>query len=281
MPEPIELYLGFDEHFFRQEIRRDINHNREKLAERYRMFLKQNGEMINAILREPSAAASDSPFSSFCSVYDKLKELAKYEHTHPQMIRKPTEGLKITIDDLARKAGVSLVGDQRKYVGGRVALHLARLMFPEDYAERWNAYWEITKKPRNDHCEAFSSELIRYFATVPAEIRDFSERTEADKFRKVVGSEGHHVFLFWTLAPYVHLNLKERGLSPNESAKKVTDWALSGYDEKRKSFDYVLDYTYLINTPVDQLSPLGYDERMPTHLRTRLLSKVVAGKLVE
>lgn len=266
--QPIDLYKAFDQHFFRPS-------KREESAAEYRAFLEQWEERINGILPNPAATVDD------LSVYAELEKLEQWEHKHMSMIRKPVEGLKITIDDILRKTNVSLEGRQRAYVAGRAELHLARLVFPEQYANNWNVYYGITERPSNQHCEEFARDLLHYFGTIPKQTKKkFLEVDDADRFREVVSSEGDAVFLFWTLAPYVHLNLKERSLSAEESAKKIVQWAQTAHRERR-DWDVrpELAHTHLVMAYVGQ-SVLGYDERMPTHLRARLLGRSIANELV-
>ncbi len=262
---PIELYHGFDEHFFRSD-------GRKEAASRYRKLLDQYGTFINHLFNDPTKVMEN------IAIYDQLSELEKFEYVHSEVIEESSEGLEITLDDLTRKSGVSLTDSQKKYCAGRVQAHLARLMFPEEYAKRWSSLVGISKRPQNSHGETFATDLLRYIATTPEKTeRKFRENTAADKFEKFVGSEGQHVFLFWTLAPYVYQNLKERGLAPIDSIRTVVEWAQSSYDPQRPFHDYLLNYGHLAEKWIT--NPLGYDERMPTHLKIRLLSRRVVKEL--
>ncbi|GEM_PF-4918708 len=290
MPQAIDLYLGFDEHFFHPECR-------SKAAQEYRAFLLEQVGLINSVLQEPTAVLEDS---SFYRLFDLLIR-PEYKHTSillkPKygsmtlkeiLTEKPTEGLLITLDDLAQEAGVSLRGEQRNYLCGRVSRHLARLMFPQEYAKGMNELYGITKKPQNGFCAGFGKDLIRCLAST-SEKGDSSSSgaTDAGKFQSVVGTEGFQVFQFWTLAPYIHLNLTERGLTAAESARRIIAWAISSYDPNRPiNSDFNLEHTFKISrTPgwifEENRQLLGYDQRMPTHLKTRLISRSVAEKLAE
>lgn len=44
----------------------------------------------------------------------------------------------------------------------------------------------------------------------------------------VIGSENHNTMLFWTFAPYLLKNLKERGISDEEVIKKILSWSKDG-----------------------------------------------------
>lgn len=289
MSQTIDLYLGFDEHFFKPI-------PRSKAALDYRAFLLEHADLINSILQEPTALLEDS---SFYRLFDPLIK-PEYKHTEILMKpkyssttkdylnEKPTEGLLITLDDLAQEAGVSLPGEQKNYLTGRVSRHLARLMFPQEYAKGMNELVGITKKPQNEFCERFAKDLIRYIATTSEKDNlDALETTAAQKFQSVVGSEGTAVFKFWTLASYIHLNLTERGLTADESARRIIAWASSSYDQNRQiNSNFDLEHISRIDLAFGLIfeqnrSPLGYDQRMPTHLKMRLISRSVAEKIAQ
>ena len=265
MNKHLDLYLNFDAHFFSSQ--------REKTAEDYKTFLTENRDAINSILEDPTAQLQNH------TIYRDLETLENQEYTHSSMIVKPRSiggHQTVTINDLTQKAGVSLQASQQKYLDARIGWHLARFFFPEKYGEVFHLFRGITQKPTNTFCENFGIDLIRYISHLPEEIRG-EEKLESEKFQTVIGSEGPCVFLFWSLVPYIHLNLKERRLSSEQSIGKIIDWTVSAYKEGWDPKELKLDYLSLLKEHLSTRSAtLGYDERMPTHLRRRLLSRLIA-----
>ncbi len=271
MQRPIDLYLGFDPHFFCSQ--------REREAENYHTFLNHNGDIINSILEEPTAKLQDK------IIYAELETFEQYEYAHPPILGKTKEmsgNLNVTRDNLLQKVGVHLQHSQRAYLTGRIGCHLIRFLFPEKYAAQLNQFYQITQKPANSFCEQFGTELIKFISILPEEIRgEDGSKLRSEKFQSVVGSEGPNVFLFWSTVPYIHLNLKERGLNAEQSISKIMDWAISAYREGWNPEEFKIDHLSLLEKQLSTLfRPLGYDERMPTHLRRRLLSRMIAGKLI-
>lgn len=271
MKDLVNLYLEFDSGFFRD------NMDEEKPAERYRAFLKHNKQELNSFLLNETNRLDNN-------IYEKLLKLIDFEYKHTTLIRKHTDfnPLTITIDDLCKEAGVKLTEHQKNYLVGRVELHLARLMFPETYSDRLFDFFGINQKLRNCFCPNFGKEFIRYVASTPKEVkRTFLDYTNADKFRGVVGTESHDVFLFWTLAPYIHQDLKQRGILPSRSAERIVKWAIESYSNypTLAERDYMLKHCRSIGHMIN--FPLGLDERMPSHLLARLYAKEVSKELAK
>ncbi len=261
-----EYYLGFDEHFF-------IGQNKEAAAQQYRELLKNNQFRINDGIREISHASN-----IFCR---KLRELTRDEYLHTNMLRRNGSILKISIDDLASTANLSLVGSQRDFVAheGRVWSHLVRLLFPEKYADFSNQRYKISKIPRYDNCASFAKEVIRYAANLPIETPSWLLKDEDKTFKNVIGSESNAAFKFWTLAPYIHLELQEKGRTPDESMRRIVSWATKE-NEKVLPAQFFLDGVGIAeNRTWSEENRLGYDERMPSHLLARLAAEIVVGKI--
>jgi hypothetical protein len=277
MVEPVELYLGFDKAFFRprryDKTDAEAETEIEATAGRYKTLLQSNKGPLDAVLLNHSR-----PEELPVDVYRRLNGLVKPELKEENVrIRKFTgpHPLKVDIPDIIRESGVSLTEGQKGYFGRRIpshtTSHLCRLMLPMDYylpvSVFITKYDEIRRRAQNSFCRAFAEEFVRYCATLPDDFEDQMRISGA------IGSEGQGVFDFWTLAPYVHLDLKQRGNTPDQSMAKIFEW-IRGSDRNRMlhaNFDAFEIY------PLKE--PLGYDERMPTHLRSRLVSKVVAREL--
>ena len=264
----LDFYCGFDEQFFSQK-------RRSENSSAYRAFLEQHREILNKALTDPTFRVENTSF------YAQLERL-QGELVHSTILKKPWDGLTVTIEDLLAKAERSLTSDQCRYIDGRVHFHLARLMLPEEYSKEMKRYYKIMASPQNTVCEKFGNDFINYAAETPAEVRkEFGVKTPADKFRVVTGSEGLYVFIFWTLAPYIHLNLIERGLSQNESMIRIVSWVMESYDQHPESFNQLQHTEPVWDYFFHGSSHLGYDERMPSHLKARLLAREMAQELVK
>lgn len=273
MVDPIELYLGFDRAFFRlqrfdtmgAEAEADI----EATASRYRSLLEGNRRDVNRAL-----ANGIRPEELPAGFYEGLNKLVPLEHRHETVSHVKAGGLG------ASKASTILVLNrlaeaQAKCVGGRTAIHLVRLIYPEEYDAHWSQLLvgNLAGKLSNTFCSEFGRAYLRYVGGLDPE-----NELGALEITERISSEGEGVFVFWTIAPYVYADLRQRGNDANRSMGKIFDWikeAEKGHDfypqhiELGEPFGI---YTFGDNT-------LGYDERMPTHLRSRLVSKVVAREL--
>lgn len=253
----VDFYKGFDEHFF-YEI------SRSKDAQIYRDLLNQHGTDLEATLSDPRAVFGND------AVYQTLSRFG--EENHGEVMHKSNEGISVTPDDLRHKAGLPTTGNSGPLA--RIECHLTRLIFPEKYV--WKNQRKLLKEhqPSIDYSATFGIELLRYIPNVrgtPSE----------DNFFNTLNSEGQDTFLFWTLSPYLYLNLQERGLSSEQSLDKITKWVATP-SSINKGLRYNLYTTATIRTHLSEAtgSPLGLDERMPSHLKARLLAREVAQELV-
>ena len=262
----LDFYKGFDAHFF-------FGKNKETAAHTYKNFLEQYGDLLNDMLANPLLLIQERSF------YTDLKKAGKDEIVHILNLQKPPR-LTITLEDITNKSGVQLVGEQRRFAAGNVQYHLARLMFPLEYCHSWNDLHGIKQHPVNNACDYFGKEFIQYLATIPQEI---IVKKDYDAFQEVVGLDGSD--FFWTLAPYVHLNLQERGISSHDSIARIIKWVTNKYEKDRAGF-HNLSRQFPFARLIEQenmicFNPLGYDERMPSHLRARLLAREVAKELAK
>ncbi|MBN2142816.1 hypothetical protein JW711_05810 [Candidatus Woesearchaeota archaeon] len=210
---------------------------------------------------------------------DRLVSLSQTELMHSSHRRKRSTGLQVTIDDVEREAGVSLSCDQYNYFSGKSESHLARLILPELYSDHKfvradTDSLELADSMCNSVCYAFGTALLRYAASKEIyESYDANGYKESEKFSGVVGTEGEAVFVFWTIAPYVHMNLVGRGLSSEESISEIVNWAKRSFSPGRA--ENPLSYC---NNSVDV--QLGLDERMPSHLHANILSQNVVNRML-
>ena len=275
MAHSLDFYRGFDEQFFYDE-------DRKKSSDKYKSFLERHQSLLIPLLVTPEIIVEDY------SVYEELVSF-KYEEKNPGPPLRESHSLRTTIDDLSQSAGISLTEQLQHYVAGRITSHLTRFIFPEDYALK-SPRFGLPKTPQNNYCSVFGKELLRHFGNINSD--DFLSIQEADTFNRVVGSEGKSVLLFWTLAPYIYLNLTERGILPSEGCSKIIKWVTNAYTDKYDGhtdlsaihYDRILEallQTHQIVTFYLAGQPLGYDERMPSHLKARLLAREVAAELIK
>ena len=276
---PIELYLSFQSNFFNAR-RGNINKaekkkEKEANALKYRTLLNKNAEIINAVLLGESNL-SELPCDFFC----ELNEVIEFERKHTTTIKKISvlSGLELTERTLCEFAKVKLNEIQSEFLKPHNLAHLARLIFPVKYAENIKI-WELDENIQNTFCENFGREFIQYVSTL--DIKD-KYCDELQDFMKVVSiPDSYMPLVFWTIAPYVHHNLKIRGLNPNESMGKIFQWARDSYrkNNQRKSENNLIHTYGFKEFDYDEQIPLGYDERMPTHLRSNLMSKIISKEL--
>jgi len=121
------------------------------------------------------------------------------------------------------------------------------------------------------------------------------KNTEVFKISRVIAHEGRGTAFFWTFAPYIHYHLVEllKQEFPQEnknldSIQIILDWVekVQGAGEKRTGNPheaaykiYYFDYPILIKQLTKELFYLGYDQRGPSHLWTRILSQPIAENL--
>lgn len=267
----IEMYLGFDYEFFHAPyvLKGDqAREHRMSVGNQYRAFLNDYTLVLDAILRNNA-----KPETLGKEGYKKLHTLCNIEKKPLAQIRKKSDfnGLTIELEDLLNEAGLAQQPSHSLYIRGRTIAHLARLIFPKVYFSAAGhgifGNEEIVGRAQTKSCYTFGIDFVRYAGTLE------SDKIKEKKVREVIGSEGLGVLEFWTLAPYVHKELMEQENEPMQSMEKIFNWIKMSDNNKMK-------LTYFWQCKLFELGePLGYDERMPTHLRARILGKVVAQEL--
>jgi len=278
MAEPVDLYLNFDEAFFGANgIER-----RGEAASRYRALLEENREALNFRLGNRPVAEHRFLSKHF---WRDLEGLIRDEFTHGDTMlpRCWIEGDRayIAVEDLCAAAEVRALSDrQRRYITGRIHSHLARLLLPERYmpikldSKRPTEQALLATPVKNDICAAFGREYIQFVAALsPRNGRD------AQRVYEVIGDEGEAVFNFWTLAPYVHLNLKQQGLTPQDSMAKLFDTIRAARKRKQDTQEAYTVFDYYGSLPHFRKA-LGFDERMPTHLYAYLEARLLIDSLL-
>ncbi len=161
---------------------------------------------------------------------------------------------------------------------GYIELHLNRLVFPDRYIRNIVKLTELGDlEIQNSTCEAYGKALVHYAVSTATE-------EEVKEVQHIIGRDGDGVVMFWTLTPYIYHDLTQRGCSPEEAVRRIFDWTREGCESKyemqikgeHNRFRYVREYEPMLPF---KLRILGYDERMPSHLMSRLLSKTIARHL--
>jgi hypothetical protein len=296
----VDWYKDFDPLFFFDE---DGQGKRQ-----YRALLEEHDVALDDILALPFGGEGIEELPE--AFWTALHPLVRSEEKHSLLLRKsylePISPL-LREETIFAATGRELHGSQRDYLCGRVLSHVARLLLPRRYAclddpfvlggsptETEHEAHRRRKimqghKLQNTVCAAFARHYVGYAST-----RAIDESLdERYPFLSIVGKgDRDHVFTFWTLAPYVHHALTQTGIHPYQSIATVVGWVSHTTVEYGKRSPVrpcpqpVLDHTDFSlfglgwgMREVAVLNPLGYDERMPTHLCARLLGKHVAGKL--
>lgn len=278
--QPVDLYLDFDPAYF--ATKEDEQHH----AAAYHELLRANRTTLNDIINK-AAKPKDLPQK----FYAELTRLAHQEKTPCMQPLGSIESI-----DFLNRAGIQLTEKQKPYVEGRIFYYLLRCLFPMYYPTQEEHEFEkngkqikklvtkfdqgiLTKNPHNNTCIIFAVDYLNYVTTLnPQRIQDVREIID------MIGTEGPGPDMFWSLAQYINANLQQMGNTPSGSMDKIFRWIRCAYNEAHKvEGDFSRNYfpeTFFAKIGVYKLKePLGYDERMPTHLRARLLSKIVAQEL--
>jgi hypothetical protein len=265
MANPIDLYKRFDRALFE-------GRNPEQNASAYARFLDQNeGAIGNALLDR--ARPEDFP----PDFYGELSDLRCNESgaSIGPRLRKASDPypLNIEIDNLLEIAGVKANENIDRLIRGRTIAHLKRLVIPEEYFLGMHL---PAGRYKNETCSTFGKEFLGGVAAWQ------SDEAVLDKVRSIIGLEGHGVFYFWTLAPYIHMDLKDGGYKPDESIETILRW-VNDSDSLFSRGGELLKHLEFIEWHISmaRLSALGYDERMPSHLMARILAKVVSRELAQ
>ncbi|OGL62003.1 hypothetical protein A3C09_00735 [Candidatus Uhrbacteria bacterium RIFCSPHIGHO2_02_FULL_47_44] len=251
--ELIDFYQKFDPNYFYSD-------EQETGKQLYEQIL-QNSALVSVLAGEASVGTLGD------EVWDMLQELTRKEQKFGDVLSKGN-----TLDDLEpllEAAQISALSpDRRAYVGGRTVNHFYRFLFPQKY-DRKLAHFD----QENLHAvpASFAKDFLQYVATM-----EEPNEEDADKISHMMSTEGSDVFVFWTLAPYMHDELMREGHDAKQSMERIFDWIREGFDRQQAGENYVCHFpaAEFVRTR-DRFSVLGYDERMPSHLLARLNAKKV------
>ena len=272
MDTSIELYLGFDPVFFFQrngrEGKLEGKEQREAFATEYAELLTQHREGLEQVLAGKATVGE----AMMGLVYQQLVMLMRHEQKHSSFCRKLSGDrtpLKVSEEMLFSAAGVeyaALDRKQQQYGRGRVAAHLIRLMMPKEYVLEEEAE-ELVAQAQNTVCTAFARDFIQWLSRYHP-----TEKECSLKGQQGIGAEGSGPGFFWTVAPYVHSQLTQMGIAPDQSMRKINAWAQKAAEQSERRREYGFYIQDLKPTVSEGRldSYLGYDERMPTHLGARL-----------
>lgn len=276
MPSLIDGYLKFDPDFFRGEnfdaSPEEWQKQRDEFAKRYSHLLQD--ETLKQIT-DGSKPVAELPKE----VVRELRDLISHEEKHSSLLSKK-------VDEKKLFQATNFEGPYSDYIIGKTPRHLFRLLFPREYMLEISPYKkELMDKAKNSVCGTFAKEYLSYIAKLNIENRE--EIDQVRKVQEIIGAEGSDTLLFWTLAPYIHDELKLLGNSADQSIEKIMQWAKDAGAKAFKrgnqgfgDFDYV-DFRKFGLSGFPQDYVLGLDERMPSHLLSRLLAKKVAESLNE
>ncbi len=263
-------YLKFDPDFFHPRKvglpPEERQKQKEEIAKEYSEVLQN--ETLRQIL-DGKKSIEELPRT----VGEKLRDLIDCEEKFPTVLSKNP-----ILERILEAASISeLKREHSPYVSGRASGHLFRLLFPREYGITACSKAELLDKAQNTVSENFAKEYLSYIIKLGLrtnkEIRDVME---------IIGGEGTDTLMFWTLSPYIQDELKRFGNSAEKSMEKIFQWTKeagskvvqNGFQDR--DFDYT-DFWKLGIRGVDFV--LGLDERMPSHLLSRLLAKRVAESL--
>jgi len=246
-------------------------------ADKYRSLLKQYEPAINSVFLN-EAQPEDIPVQ----FYSDLSKLVSNE-------RLRTAGhlpKGFDLNTLIKEAKVEESANIEGFFSKRTIGHLTRLIFPYEYESFTEPYSDLKDKFQYGISSKFGKDLISYLSKNRS-------KEEMGKLEYVMGGEGDGVVLLWTLLPYIHLDLEQRKNSANESISKIADWIIDASErviEKGISkdnlpvfgiFKHVESYHFgdSFDIWIKFKNPLGYTEKGPSHLRTRLISKAISREL--
>lgn len=274
--ELVELYQNFDENFFYGKKTGSKPSNSELSAD-YRQMLGNPG-LQDILSRKQAVETID------LEIIARLNTLTENEIKHSRYIQKCWKAQ--SLRRLLLEAGVdSVTEDQAEYIGSRPMEHLYRMIKPDIYYpdDSWRRDIPDNIIIQNTICPQFVKDYLNYIAKL--ENPNFDE---AANINDVIGIEGPDVMAFWTLAPYVNDELKRDGFTAQDSIAKIFDWIKQTHKEGSKQKGaYFADqnnhfpYFYSKIGYYRHNFVLGLDERMPTHLLSRLYSKAIVEQMIK
>lgn len=280
--EPLERYQGFDPGFYKSsrwnpegEINEQDEAEIEGYAEQYREILSR--EDIKAVLKG-EMKASELPDD----VIWRLSQLTRSETLYSDTL--PFKASREPGRQLLKEVGIEGEWNDVWRLGNKSQVHLYRMMMPiQDYDSfRGSGLKQKGLDPKNSICKNFARKLLKYAADMP----QMSDE-DLKKFEAVIGSEGASVRAFWTLAPYLFDELKAESLSENEALDIISDMIREAATLNERGYvDLIRTETRGFNIyssragfNLEHSYVLGIDERMPSHLITRLISKRIVEQL--
>ncbi|MCK5023223.1 MAG: hypothetical protein KAS04_03555 [Candidatus Aenigmarchaeota archaeon] len=282
MIKPVELYTGFDNRFFKtRQSATNGAADEAEIAEPgsiYKSFLDGYKDAIDAVILDEA-----QPEDIENEFYSKLNELVRSEHLQSTSLRNHYDvENEFSIPDLCNSEGLpQLTKGNRPYASSRISSHLYRLYDPRGYHMDWIHSGSKCPDLKNHFCKEFTKGYVAHAFTIENPCHE-----DYMKIRYVIGTEGNGTFAFWTIAPYVYQGLIERGMGSNDAMKNVFDWIRRAHDrapEERgdKGRNNHFEHTRFnrFGMYINSGEPLGFDERMPSHLRSRLISKTVSREL--
>ncbi len=239
--EPIDLYRKFSPEFFYSFHKHSSDLELEELGSRYSRCLEKNDSNFNDIL-----AGHKHPDELRPEIRRELEFLAAAEAKFPNELP-----LDVRAGLFQSETGFNEIqGELRRLVEGQT--HLVRLIMPSEYDKH---YWFYTghDPPQNVICREFGLDLIEYLKAV-----SIARRAKLRNLSRALAYKKNRVYQFWTLAPYLHMNLLELGCDWSKSMRTILKIASKRFFHEGQPFTGRTKYQ------------LGYDERMPSHLLARI-----------
>lgn len=239
---PIQLYRRFNPEFFYSFHKHSTDLELEELAHRYSACLDKHGEVINDIL-----AGNKPPDSLRMEIRKNLDFLAESEAKFARDLP-----LEITGEHFECETQFnSIEGILRGLVEGQG--HLVRLVKPSEYDRNYWFYTQGDHLPQNVYCSEFGLDLIEYLKAIR-----IGNRRKLSNLRRAIAYRQQDIPQFWTLAPYLHQALMQRGCTWSLSIMTIMRIASKKFARDGRPFTGEARFQ------------LGYDERMPTHLLSRM-----------
>ena len=269
----IDEYRNFDKQFFRS---RDVNDSEEveerviqAKAEEYRELLDAHRDILEEVLHnreEPEALPEE--------VFQRLDDLREFERTHSTFMLHTIP--QYQVEEIIKEFDLLEFWESKDISeNNRFVRHLARLMSPRKYEPDTKGF-----PIKNEYCSTFGYLFFQYFFSLPK-----VEGGVQNKIDGMVGWERDEVCPFWSLSPYVWLDGYQRSRDPQKSVEKVGEWVVDAYERMEAEERLGVGESYMrhvqfygIKMPRFNVA-LGWDERMPSHLLTRIMAKSVAREL--
>jgi len=292
--ELLDSYLSFDKSFFHggyKPMAVETERQREEGAKKYKDIL--HNDKLQQVL---SGKISVTEIPS--EIIEEIHELISQEK-RPSTIMAKHQGL-ISQEPLLAAAGIEKSSNRlQNHIASRATNHLYRLLLPEIYyagsSDLKADGGDIKRK--NTVCPSFVKDYLQY----AAKITDSDKQEawyipdEAEKIKDVIGGENYGVKMFWTLAPYINDELKRGGLTSEMSMAEIGRWVCDAWDKQNlpkrtNTMTWETDlFKYIDSSQTNKVGfhpyklhdyVLGFDERMPSHLYSRLYAKSIVEQMM-